>query len=339
MRELGKSYVKIGTVLKYNPDQPRDSHGRFGSGDGGESDNKTLRSYKGHDYRPDEPMFKHLVSDGKGGFKLDAERQALHDQIKAHFLSGVPVSANPTLHMLGGGPAAGKSTAVNNPEMGIPQTERTGADGKPELVKTDAVLVNADVIKDLIPEYLPGVEAKDPEIANAVHEESSMLSKEVFAEALQNGQNVVFDGTGDSSIGKLTNNVQAAQSLGYNVVGTYVTCPTDEAVGRMMIRGGIDGGPKGNGRYIPEDQLRMSHIGVSTVFPQAIASNLFDSVRVIDSGRGGEVIAQGTKQGGLQILDQQAYNEFLAKASESNAPKGPDWMNLKAQEIITRNQK
>jgi hypothetical protein len=62
-------------------------------------------------------------------------------------MSGVPKSSDPTFYMLGGGPAAGKSTLIERGDIAVPSVE-----------KKQAVLVNPDVVKESLPEYKPLVD-------------------------------------------------------------------------------------------------------------------------------------------------------------------------------------
>lgn len=54
----------------------------------------------------------HLVPDGQGGYKISAERHAMHEAFIADQLRGATPVDSPTTTILGGGPASGKSTAA-----------------------------------------------------------------------------------------------------------------------------------------------------------------------------------------------------------------------------------
>jgi predicted ABC-type ATPase len=301
---------------KYNPDQERDEHGRFGSG-GGSVPAGTEMMYHGEKFvKGKDSLAEHLISDGKGGYKLDAAKQAEHDAIKAHFLEGVPKSNDPTMHFLGGGPASGKSNAVSNPAMGFPKTIDS-PEVKNGSAKADAVVINADLVKDQLKEYQDRLAAHDPTAAGYCHEESSMLAKEIYKDALAQGKDVVFDGVGNTSKEAVEKKINDAQSMGYKVIGTYVTCPTDTAVERANARA------EKTGRVVPESVVRQAHAAVSRIFPEVSGS--FDQVRVVDTTRGGQdasgkaigaVIAEGNKGENLTVHDPAAYAEFLGKAQE-----------------------
>lgn len=232
---------------------------------------------------------QYLVKNADGSWGFTAERQALHDQIVNDALAGVPVSENPTYHVMGGGPAAGKSTMI----------ERGGADvptGK------QAVQVNPDDVKTHIPEY--NAMRGDPAAASFAHEESSYVAKRIQAAAFERGHDVVLDGTGDSSEKSINGKISTARAAGYRVVGNYATVPTDVAVERANARGAK------TGRYVPESVIRGTHSAVSQIFPK-IAGN-FDEVKLWDTMGTPKIIASGGK-GKLTVHDQDAYNAFLAK--------------------------
>ena len=209
--------------------------------------------------------------------------------------------------MLGGGPAAGKSTATGNPNLGIPNTEA----GKG---KIEAVLVNPDEVKDMIPEYVAGKNAGDKAAANNVHEESSIIAKEILSDALKSGKDVVLDGTGDTSVRSVSGKIEAARAAGYNVKATYVTCPTDVAVQRNENRFLT------TGRYVQQQVVENTHASVSRIAPDA--ASLFDSFQLIDSmqkndsGSNGKVIAETTLGQPLTVHDKTAYDAFVAKGKQ-----------------------
>lgn len=234
----------------------------------------------------------HLVSNGDGTFAFTAERQALHDRIVADALDGVPISENPTYHVMGGGPAAGKSTMIERGGANVPTGKQ-------------AVQVNPDDVKQQIPDYsrMTG----DPRAAAFTHEESSYLAKRIQSAAFERGCDVVLDGTGDSSEKSITGKIDTARARGYRVVGNYATVPTAVAVERSNARGAQ------TGRYVPETVIRGTHAAVSQVFPKIAGK--FDEVTLWDTMGTPKVIARGGK-GKLTVVDQSSYDAFLAKGSE-----------------------
>jgi predicted ABC-type ATPase len=254
-------------------------------------------------------MWHHLEQKPDGSWGFTPERERLHRQIIQDTLRGVPRSDNPTLFMLGGGPAAGKSTMINSGGISVPTTGEKDRSGKP--TAREAVLVNADEVKAALPEYHSMGKAG----SSFVHEESSWVAKQIQAAALAGKRDVVLDGTGDSKVQKLAAKIQQAREAGYRVEGHYATVPTDVAVARSEKRY-QDGLARGEtGRHVPEEVVRGTHADVSRTLPQA--HDLFDVVNLYDTMDGARLIATGTRGKPLNILDPAAYAAFLAKGNES----------------------
>lgn len=222
------------------------------------------------------------------------ERQAMHREIIADATAGVPRSEQPTLYMMGGGPAAGKSSIIKNGDVKHPEKH---------------VLSNPDEFKADLPEYRDGLAAGDPRAARVAHEESSYLNKQAMRAAADNGQDVVWDGTGDNSIDKLESQVRVLKDRGYKVEADYVTCDTETAVERSNARG------KKTGRFVPEEAVRETHARVSEIWPEAVARGLFDRSDLYDTTSGGKPVLVATARGTtLEVKDQAAYQRFLDKA-------------------------
>lgn len=245
-----------------------------------------------------DSMYHHMVRRPDGSWGLSPERQALHDKIVADTVAGVPVSSNPTVYMLGGGPAAGKTTMLEKGGLSVPTTGEGGS-------KRMAVLVNADEVKAALPEYATAPRHMAAEFA---HEESSWVSKRIQEVAIHGKRDVVLDGTGDSKPQKLAAKIQQARDHGYRVEGHYATVPTEMAVERARRRG------ERTGRVVPDSVVRGTHADVSRTFP--VAHHLFDKVTLYDTTDGARKIAEGTHGSGLTILDQAAYAAFVDKGKE-----------------------
>lgn len=227
------------------------------------------------------------------------ERRQLHDAIIDRFLEGKTPVANPEAVVLGGGPASGKSTL-----------ER--AEG---LSSGNKVLINADEIKELLPEYREG--KGDPTIAGFVHEESSDISKELTRVAAEKGYNIVLDGTGDSAVEKLGGKVAVMRAAGHTVVAKYVSLPTDMAVKLAHERGMKLAAAGKVGRFVPESYLRETHAAVSRTFAAALQQGLFDRADLYDTtihGNMRKVVSAVGKD--ITVHDKELWRTFLAKGSE-----------------------
>lgn len=260
-------------------------------------------TYQEKTYTPEHSLWHHMVPDGKGGYELSQERAYLHAEIISKVTANIPESVNPTFHMLGGGPATGKTTFV-----------KTGVTDVPSKESGKAVYINADDIKELLPENPRMRDGNDADFFNAAkfaHEESSILAKAVERKARSNRQDIVLDGTGDSAVQKLADKVGVAQRDGYKVIGTYVTIPTQTAWDRSVKRALGD-----TKRYVPESIVRTTHKEVSGTFRQAIEGQLFDSVTLWDNSGSTPIrIGSGSKSE-FNIEDSKLWTDFLAKENE-----------------------
>lgn len=215
-------------------------------------------------------------------------RKALRDKIVNDAIGNAQPSEHPVATFLGGGPASGKGTAIG-PQEG-------------------SVHIDADEIKQQLPEYQQMLDAGDRNAAAYVHEESSMLSKRIAAEAAQRKLDYTLDGTGDSSYDKMAGKVMTAKANGHTAIAKYVTVDPDTAVERAMKRA------QRTGRMVPESVIRETHADVSRVFKQAIDNDLFDSAELWDNN-GTEPKLVGSKPlgGKWTVHDPEAWRAFLAK--------------------------
>lgn len=218
------------------------------------------------------------------------ERKALHDELKKELFRGKTPVRNPVAYVMGGGPAAGKSTIIKKLQL-------------PE----NLVMIAADEMKEKLPEYEKG----NPRSAGFVHEESSTWAKRMQREASEGGYNTLLDGTGDSEIHVLRNRIDAMKKQGQRVVAHYVTVDIDTAIARSMERA------RKTGRYMPESVLRATHSGVSRTVPLAIKEGLFDEFTLWDSsGEGGHVKVATARGKELKVHQEKLWKKFLDKGRE-----------------------
>jgi predicted ABC-type ATPase len=289
------------------PDLRRDADGRIAneSATGGYlagiPESVTMAGFE-HPLTPRDSAWHHLESDGQGGYQFTKERAQMHEQIIKDAVSGVPSSDEPVFTMLGGGPAAGKSTFVRETGMIADRTQ--------------AVHVNADEFKEGLPEYnLMRNAYSDNDFFNAAgfsHEESSYLSELARKNALANSKSVVLDGTGNGNYEKFAGKINEAKSRGYTVEGNYVTVPTDVAVTRSFNRSL----KQSERRFVPQNIVEGTHGAVSRTFPRAVDDGLFDRFSLWDTSSSGgpKIILEGTGRSAT-IIDQGAYSAFLEKGN------------------------
>lgn len=192
------------------------------------------------------------------------ERLAHHDAIIAHFFaqSGMVEQEEPFTLFMAGGSGAGKSSILGKQLTDGSGNFEGGVLKMGDDIPMNAVYINPDDIKEMLPEYQAMIERGDPAAASFVHEESSVISKRLLDEANKRGYNVVLDGTGDSKVGKFYSKVQAAESLGRGTRVVLVDIPTEMAIDRAMKRA------ETSGRMVPESEIRLVHKNVSANFDQ-----------------------------------------------------------------------
>lgn len=115
----------------------------------------------------------------------------------------------------------------------------TGAGKSSVLVKRlqkdiGAIVVDSDIVKERLPEYDGGLGA------NAVHEESKVITQDWLAEAIANDWNIIHPivGANAEKVGHL---VDEMLSLGYSVNIRLVHIPAEESLRRMIARFGEEG--------------------------------------------------------------------------------------------------
>ena len=252
-------------------------------------------------------LTKYIDKDGN----LTPERQKVHDEIvQSFFADKVPHDGKATMIMSGGGPASGKSFI----EKGA--RSKFGDD--------TTVTIDPDAVKAMLPGYAE-MAAKDKGAAGYYHEESSALAKRLYQYAADNGINVVYDGTGDGSVGSVMKKLKTAQDAGYAVKGSYVTVDTDEALRRNQARyehmlekynsGESDIPP----RLPPEDDVKKIHAKVTDIALDV--AGLFDDWELTDNnvkpGEKRPVIARCKKGGEIEVVPgmEQKVQNWLDKGN------------------------
>lgn len=241
-----------------------------------------------------------MGKDGK--LRYNAERRKLHDQIINKALEGVekPAPGEQELVMMGGGGGSGKSYVINSGFIDVAPKE-----------EKKAVFIDPDSIKDMLPEYVQMKNSKDENevknAANFVQQESSHIAEKIFATAIAQGHNVVYDGTA-SDTKQLNEFTTQARRVGAKAKAVYVATPFDVAQESAKSR------YEKEKRYVPDKVLKNAHKKVSENFEGIAKSNMFDEVQLVQNDRKNplKVIAQ-SKGGKLDIYDQAEYDNFIAK--------------------------
>jgi predicted ABC-type ATPase len=294
-KTIGKGYPE------YQDDQPRDEHGRWSGGGGGERNiakNLLLRNEakQGGRISPEEFKKNYLNDEQRafiasaearlakssrtedyvedGGFKQrngrwTPERQRLHEQIVRDYIekgleNAVPEEGEaPTAILLGGRGGSGKTTATK------------------DLIDTSNFInLNSDDIKAM----LPGFEGWN---AGLFHEESSFISDQIERAARELGLNILYDATLKSET-SATDRVSKYEAAGYNIEGVFVhTTPVtsaERAMDRMMH----------TGRYVPPEYILESRSNEATF--DAIKNRMSKWTLIDNNGDfNPKVIARGGK--------------------------------------------
>lgn len=228
------------------------------------------------------------------------EREQLHKSIVSRYIAGHTTKSD-TVYMLGGAPANGKSTLVDSGLLKHP---------------AGSLVIDADKVKAMIPEYSSMVDSMDKYLvkaaANFVHEESSLLGKTIQKEAFGKDLSVVIDGVNDGSFAKVEKNVDRIKSLtgGKRVRADYVTLDADLSMKLASARSAK------TGREVPARVILEGNKGIADVVPQLIEHKTFDELFLWDTNINGKprlILKQ--IDGELEIVEPELYKAFLKKQS------------------------
>lgn len=290
-RKIAKTFSEI---HKYNP--YHDAKGRFAHASG----SKTVVVPTPKAVGKGTSLKKHI--DPKSG-KITNERMQLYNKIvESHFEDIEKPTGKPKLEYMGGGGGSGKSYTLESGYLkDVPKGKK-------------AVKVNADEIKKQIPEYKEMIESgnkkKEELAAWYVHEESSILTRQITATALSRGYNIVIDGTA-SNINRMKSEISRARKKGYEINGHYINTSIENALKANIERS------KETKRFVPVADLIEAHVKVSANFERI--SSLFDYVEVVNNDQKNPLHTIYEKEYGSPpiIHDQKAYNEFIEKKNYS----------------------
>jgi hypothetical protein len=245
---------------------------------------------------------KKALTDRKGNW--NPERVQLHNAISTMFRRRGTKSEDPTVFLLGGGPASRKSSALN---AGLPRMPKDG----------EAVNADADQIKELIPEY-KSWKKTDKHAASHVHQESKHIHSVVTDDLLEDQSDVIYDTTGDGNYGDFKKRVGGLRKNGHKIVAHYMTNDIELAKELNYKR------YKETGRKVPTHQLEYIHGQVSRVVPQALKDDLFDEFYLYDTNnltKPPRLIASKKRGEPLKVQDKYAFKRFLKKGVPPKPPK------------------
>ena len=235
---------------------------------------------------------------------LKGEREALHEAIIQTILERKDYSKGKRIFMLGGAPANGKSAFIRSGIVDYPP---------------DALKIDPDEIKMMLPEYRSLLNMQEPLAAWFVHEESSCISKKLRQRAIATDADLLLDGVNNESIEKRIEDVKALKCNGHWVRIDYVTLDTDLSLWLAKIR------YQKTGRLVSEDFIKDVARSLAKLIPELIGLQLFDELYLWDTNIAAEprLILQ-QKSGKLVITDKMLYENFKRKADEKQNEQR-DW--------------
>ncbi len=226
----------------------------------------------------------------KHGEEWDDERSKLHTKILKKLVSAKPGQDQPTLIVLGGGAASGKSSLRKQAIAEYP----------------DAVVIDPDDFKLQLPEYAQFQKSDPLRAAARVHEESSDLTKAALGAALDQGNDIILD-TVSGNPKKVAELIKKFASEGYVVQVRFVDAKLDIAMARMAARA------KSTGRWVPPYVLVQGHYGAAATYFRVKA--LVASAEVWDnSDPPPEKLAENN--GAETVYNRERYDEYRAKAGQ-----------------------
>lgn len=239
-----------------------------------------------HGKEMDETHKIHKKEDGK----YTKKRHELHKEIvdKVFNECGVPEKGKkPVAILMGGGSASGKST------MRSAVIEKQLAE---QGIK--AGTVDADEIKNEIPEFDSLKRTHPDKAAGLVHEESSEVGNLMLDKIIDGGRNFIYDGTMKSH-SRYTTLVSKLKKAGYEVHAYVADVSIDEAKRRSDKRA------EETGRKVPHEIIESSHRGVPVTVEKI--KDKVDSYQVFDNTDGLKLIASNNH------VDPAMYSKFLEK--------------------------
>jgi hypothetical protein len=261
----------------------------------------------------------------------------VHRQVRIRTPTG---DEPPRIIFLGGGMAAGKSTVVRA-LADTPFWRRYGE---------QVVIIEADSFKTADPLFTSLVELGVADAATVVHPESVASAEELLLDAVQQGRDVVLDGTlawqpfTAQTVEMVRNShryeyrrgpgyhhgpsgevreqywirgpAQARPGVPYHVEMVGVTVRPEIAVQRGIIRHIV------SDRRVPLAEQLQSHRLFATNFPRYL--RLFDAALLLDNSggsptanvvavQGDGVLLTGPPHPALEVRDPRAYGRFLAQ--------------------------
>ena len=234
--------------------------------------------------------------------KFIESRLELHNNIVGDYLSEGSTKTG-TSYFMGGAPATGKSSILETGVVKLPK---------------NILVVDPDRIKATIPEYNEMVRRGENLAAHKVHEESSILSKDIIKNGLKKGYDLHVDAVGDGKYQSIVDKVEQQRAAGKAVEANYVYVNVEESVKRAKARA------IKSGREVPENYIREMHYEISNLVPQLAKNGVFDKLKLWDNNvKFGEKPILIFEQNGANIVvhDKNRYKKFLKQGEKLTKKK------------------
>jgi len=223
-----------------------------------------------------------------------AYRQKLHDQILGRYFDKVQApneqelkDKRPVAIMLMGGPASGKSTIGN----AYPDEQ--------------FVHLDADALKEHIPEYKVAIKWRAKNAAKMTHEESIHLMQQLREKTIGSRKNLVMDGTG-RHLHSYLNMIKKLKDAGYHVKVVLADIDKDLALKRAKLRAKV------KGRSVPPHVFDAAYATVPRNFAEI--ANAGDEFELWDTRPEGSPELKWEKTDGVEkIHDPDFVKQFQRK--------------------------
>ena len=220
------------------------------------------------------------ITDPLSQKSYDIDR-ARYDSVWVPYRDGVSAmvpdseaTATPTIYIIGGPPGSLKSTIREAGVAGIPTREQ-------------AITIDPDEAKQIMPEFMLGVEAKINGIADQTHEESKEIVQNALISAINKettnlkvmgkAKDIVYDSSGQMKDRDVYEAIKDARAKGYKVVGLYFHASDNILKQRIKLR------KKQTGRVVSPYHIRGTNSGINSILTDIMGNGYFDSLAMYDT--------------------------------------------------------
>ncbi|AKG36316.1 zeta toxin family protein [Paenibacillus durus] len=238
------------------------------------------------------------ITKTKDRFSVEGEyvkpRLFLHENILAGKQDGFPSQEKPIAFLMGGGSASGKSwlrklICEEQSELG-----------------NEFLIIDADEIKELLPEHSELIQKYPEQAASVLHDESSDIASKLLDSSAQKSHNLIYDGT-MKNYSKYHRIISLLKDYGYIIRIVIADVDIDEAIRRNDERF------KATKRLVPKVELINSHVRVAEVFLKL--KDQVDEYLLYDTFDDYTVFAYKNVDEGEVFKNQARLQVFLEKSN------------------------